>query len=169
MANKLYILCGIPFSGKTTLANKIAEKLGFIKIDLDEVKFELYGREITDGKISPAGWDKIYQEMYGRIHHNLDDGNTVIHDTGNFTRYERGLVKDIADKLEVETIIIFVDTPKEEAYKRLLENRQINTRFNVSDEDFKDTVEEMEPPLEDEKHLILHQNDQIDEWIAKNL
>jgi len=63
--NKLYILCGIPFSGKSVLANKIVERFGYTRIDLDEVKFQIFGQSITDGEIDQSGWDKIYQEMTG--------------------------------------------------------------------------------------------------------
>jgi len=42
-------MCGIPFSGKSTLSKKIAEKLGFVRIDLDEVKTELLGQIMDEG------------------------------------------------------------------------------------------------------------------------
>lgn len=32
---RLYILCGLPFSGKTTLAKKLEKRLGFVLIDID--------------------------------------------------------------------------------------------------------------------------------------
>ena len=56
---KLYILCGIPFSGKTTLANKVVEMLGFKRIDLDEIKFKIFGPKITDSQIDQDGWNKV--------------------------------------------------------------------------------------------------------------
>jgi len=93
MINKLYILCGIPFSGKSTLAKKIVKKLRFVRIDLDEVKFDIFGPSVTDAEIDQSGWDKIYQEMYRRIRESLTAGKTVVHDTGNFTKSERGVVK----------------------------------------------------------------------------
>jgi predicted kinase len=99
---KLYILCGIPFSGKTTLANELVKRLSFTRIDLDEVKFDLFGKDITDEEIDQSGWDKIYQEMYKKIEEALQNGKTVIHDTGNFTKYERSLISDIAKKVGVE-------------------------------------------------------------------
>jgi predicted kinase len=90
--NKLIILCGIPFSGKSTLAKELADKLGAIRIDLDEVKFDLFGKGIHDSEIDQSGWDKIYQEMYKKIETALKERQTVIHDTGNFTKYERNLI-----------------------------------------------------------------------------
>ena len=126
--NKLYIFCGIPFSGKTTIAKKLEEKLGYIRIDLDDVKFSLFGNDILDEKIDKQGWDKVYQKMYKQIEDNLKNDKTVINDTGNFTKHERDLVKEIADKLGLETIEVFIDTPTEIARQRLLENKKIKKR-----------------------------------------
>jgi len=168
-ANRLYILCGIPFSGKTTLAKKIVEKIGFSRIDLDEVKFSLFGKDITDSQIDQSGWDSVYQEMYRQIKQALSNGETVVHDTGNFTKHERDLVKKIADELNIESTTIFVNIPKPEAYKRLLDNRKTNIRFNVTDEDFESTVKEMEPPDQSENHLVFIWTDSVDHWIERNL
>ena len=168
MKNKLYILCGIPFSGKTTLAKRLVEKLKYTRIDLDEVKFELFGREITDVEIDQSGWDEVYLKMYQKIRTALINGETVIHDTGNFTKNERGLVKKIADELNIESVTIFVEIPKAEAQKRLLENRKTKIRFDVADEDFESTNKEMEPPDQNEKHLVFRWTDDVDRWVIEN-
>ena len=169
MENKLYILCGIPFSGKTTLAKKLVEKLGFTRIDLDDIKFELFGKDIMDPQIDQTGWDKVFRQMYREIKQSLAHGKTVVHDTGNFTFHERSLVKHIADELGLESITIFVDIPEKEAHKRLIENRQTKTRFDVVDEDFQSSVNEMEPPGNDERHLIFNWKDNVDKWVENYL
>lgn len=147
----LYIFCGIPFSGKTTLAKRLVKKFGFVRIDLDEVKFDLFGKNIKDEEINRSGWDKVYKEMYKRIEDNLKKGRVVINDTGNFTRYERGLLRKIAEKLNLKTATVYVKTPKTVAWERLLNNRKTGRRFDIRKEDFESTVAEMEPPTKDEK------------------
>jgi predicted kinase len=164
---KLYILCGIPFSGKTTLANELVKRLSFTRIDLDEVKFDLFGKDITDEEIDQSGWDKIYQEMYKKIEEALQNGKTVIHDTGNFTKYERSLISDIAKKVGVEYKTIFVYTPIPIARQRLLKNRETNERFDVTDKAFDETVAEMEPPGEDENAITYDSSEFLEEFIKK--
>lgn len=166
--NKFYILCGIPFSGKSFLAKKITKRKGFTIIDLDEIKFELFGKEIKDNELKQKDWDYVYQEMYKRIRDSLKQGKTVIHDTGNFTKCERSLVKEIADKLGIETVFVFVNTPKEVAYGRLLKNRRLKNRFDVNDEDFESTIKEMEIPM-GENVLVFGYKQSINGWIDKNL
>lgn len=169
MENKLYILCGIPFSGKSTLAQKIVSMLGFVRIDLDEIKFEIFGENITDDQIDQSGWDKVYQEIYRKIKQDLINGETVIYDTGNFTKHERELAKKIADDLGLVSITIYVDIPQEVARQRLLQNRQTKVRFDVSDTDFEGTIKEMEIPSPDETHLVYHGDEDVDVWINRYL
>ena len=165
MDNKLYILCGLPFSGKTTLAKTLVSKLSFTRIDLDEIKFSIFGKDITDDDIDQNGWDKIYLQMYQDIERELKMGKIVVHDTGNFTRNERNLVKNIADKLGIESTTIFVSIPSDVAYQRLLENRQTKVRFNVTDQDFENTVKELEIPDNSEKHFVFNYNEDVNNWI----
>lgn len=138
------------------------------RIDLDEVKFDLFGDDIEDENIDQRGWDKIYQEMYQRIDNALKTGENVVHDTGNFTRTERDIVREIGEKQGIEAMTVFIDVPAEVARKRLQENRQRKTRFDVSDEAFEETIKEMVPPTESEKHITYTQNDLLDSWIAEN-
>lgn len=167
--NKLYILCGIPFSGKSTLAKAISNTLGYEVVDLDEVKFELYGNDTRDSDLQQKEWDKIYKEMYERIENFLREGKTVIHDAGNFTKKERDQVRQIATTLGIETQTIFVDTPKNVAYQRLLQNRKLQTRFDVPDEDFESTAAEIETPQKDESVLIFTVRDDVETWINNHL
>lgn len=167
--NTLYICCGIPFSGKSTLAKQMVSLKGFTHIDLDEIKFELFGQNIKDDAIDKQGWDRIYMDMYQRIKNELEMGNTVIHDTGNFTLKERNRVRNIADKLGIPAITIYVQTKTPVAKKRLLSNRTSKERFDVSDKDFESTVKEMEPPTEAETHLVYTPSDPMDEWIHKHI
>lgn len=165
---KLYILCGLPFSGKTLLAKKLANKLGFLRIDLDDIKFELLGETIKDELVSPAEWDRVYQEMYKRIEEALSLGKTVVHDTGNFTKHERALVRNIGDKLGVEVKTIYVDIPKEVVKQRWLNNKLTKDRFDISKKSFKEAVAEMEPPTVEENVIVYDGKTDIDEWIKQN-
>lgn len=93
----------------------------------------------------------------------------MIQDAGNFTRYERGLVKAIADKLDLESTTIFVDTSLEVARTRWLGNKVSKERFDINQASFDGAVAEMEIPDEQEQHLVYHEGEPIDVWISENL
>lgn len=164
----LYIFCGIPFSGKTTLAKKLVSKLGFVRVDLDEIKFVLFGKGVTDEQIDQSGWDEVYQQMYSQIEKLLRQGKTVICDTGNFTKYERGLFKKIADKLGIKAKTVFIDIPKKIAKQRFLENKLVKNRFDISERSFEEAVAEMEPPTQEENVIVYDGKTDINKWIRFN-
>ncbi|MBA3724488.1 MAG: ATP-binding protein [Candidatus Levybacteria bacterium] len=163
----LYILCGIPFSGKSTLAQKLAKQLGFVRVDLDEVKFEMFGDDIQEEEIDQAGWNKVYHEMYKRIRDNLQEGKVVLHDTGNFTKYERDLVRKEAEKVGVVSKVLFVKVPVETARERWVENKRTKKRFDISKEAFEEAVDEMEEPSVEKNVIGYNNNDSLDDLIRK--
>ena len=164
---KLYILCGIPFSGKSVLAKELAKTKYWERIDLDDVKFELFGNDIKDEELIQDQWDQVYQEMYKKIQTSLEDGQTVIHDTGNFTKHERQLVRDIAEKLDIPSATIWVQTPEEVAFERLRANKESKERFDVSEKSFREAVAEMETPTVEENVIVFDGVSLATDWIAQ--
>jgi len=63
---RLYILCGLPFAGKTTLARAMARRLGFVSIALDDVNSER-GVGLSGEAIPQAEWAKSYAEAHRRL------------------------------------------------------------------------------------------------------
>lgn len=165
----LYILCGLPFSGKTTLAKSLCRIKGWVRVDLDEIKFDLFGDQIKDSDLVQKDWDLVYQLMYKEIQDQLSSGGTVVHDTGNFTKHERALVRDMAKRLGLRSITIWVNTPESVALERLLANRKSGERFDVSDDDFASVVAELEPPDSSEDFLTYDTATSPEDWIARNL
>lgn len=167
--NKLYIICGISFAGKTTLGKAIVQRFDYAEVDVDDTKFHLYGPDIQDEDLSHADWVRMYAETDKIIQDYLKAGKSVVDSSRNFRKEERQSARRITSNLDTEVVTIFVDTPKDIAYQRLLENRQKKVRRDVTDENFAEILQGMEPPLADENPLIFQYGDQIDIWIAKNI
>lgn len=165
----LYVLCGLPFSGKTTFAKELCRIKGWMRVDLDDIKFDLFGDQVKDNDLVQKDWDLVYQRMYKEILDLLSSGVTVVHDTGNFTKHERSLVINIAKRLGLRSMVIWVNTPESVARERLLANRVSGVRFDVSDDDFNSTVNELVPPDNSEDHLVYETTITPEAWIARNL
>lgn len=165
----LYIICGLPFSGKTVFSKALCDLMGWVRVDLDEVKFRLFGNQITDDDLVKKDWDLVYQQMYKEIQDQLSKGITVVHDNGNFIKHERDLVREKAKRLGLRSRVIWVNTPESVARERLLSNRISGDRFDVSDSDFNNTVAEIEPPDLSEDFLIYNTSETPKDWITRNL
>jgi len=103
--------------------------------------------------------------MYNRIENNLKSDKTVIQDAGNFTKYERGLVREIANKLNAQSCVIYVDIPESTARERWLKNKQTKSRIDVSEQALIDAIKEMEPPTVDENPIKYSLNTKFEDFL----
>jgi len=166
--NKLLIICGISFAGKSTLGKAIIERFGYEEVDVDDTKFQLYGQSIQDEDLNPDDWVRIYAETDKLIENHLKSGSTVVDASRNFRKAERDIAGSIADKVGVPMVTIYVDTPEGIVRQRMLENRRKSSRRDITDKDFEEAIMAMEPPIAAENPLIFHYHDEIESWLLEN-
>src|SRR5690349_13392248 len=63
---RLYILCGLPFAGKTTLAGVLSDRLGLARLALDDIISE-WGVGLDGRPIPAEHWAAAYNEAYRRL------------------------------------------------------------------------------------------------------
>lgn len=165
----LYIVCGIPFAGKSTLAVAIRERLDCIEVDVDEVKASLYGADTSDEALSHEDWGRVYDETNHLTDRLLRSGWNVLDASRNFRRAERDSARQMADRVGAAAITIFVDTPEAVSRQRLLSNRVTRLRHDVTDENFETILREWEAPGADEDPLVLRHGQQVDSWIQTHI
>ena len=162
------LICGLSFSGKSTLGKAISERFGYVEVDVDETKMNLFGQNCKDEGLYPDDWARIYAETDQLIENFLKSGRSVVDASRNFSKMERNTAKTIADRAGVPIITIYVDTPEQITRQRLLENRPHPTRRDVTDKDFEDVISAMEPPMADEYPLLFHYLSDIEDWLSEN-
>ena len=162
----LFILCGLPFAGKTTLARELGQRLGFARVEIDAINAE---RGVWDDRhgMSPEEWDETYRESYRRLEALLRAGRSVIYDATNFTREQRDRPRAIAARHGVPATVIYLDVPEAEARRRWRHNRETGRRADVRDEDFALVATAFEPPAGDEAAVRYDPGAPLDEWIAR--
>ncbi len=163
----LYILCGLPFVGKSTLARELAGALEAIYVEMDAINGER-GLGLDGKRISAADWDITYEETYRRIEQSLGTGAPVVYEAGNFTREQRDTVRAIAEKCGVPSQVIYVDVPENVARARLQQNRKTLLRYDVRDDDFALVADNFQPPTAQENVLRYDQTVSVREWIRRN-
>ena len=165
----LFLVCGWPFAGKTTLERALLQRFALARVDVDDTKRELFGQTVEDAQLSHADWSQIYAKTDDQIRRHLGAGRSVVDASRNFRREERTLARQIAAANHANPVTIFVDTPEEIVRRRLLENRISRVRHDVSDQEFEDLVRGMEPPTADENPLILRHGEDLNRWIKQNV
>ena len=105
--NKVYVMVGLPGSGKSTVAKTLDGTL----ISTDSIREELYGDENIqgDGRL-------VFSIAFCRAREALERGENVIFDATNVSRKARkGVLKATPG---AEHVAVFVNTPFEECVKR---------------------------------------------------
>ena len=109
--NTLYMMIGLPGSGKSTIANKLANYLNIPVVSSDKVREELTGSEedfSRDGEV----W---VNAIPARLNTNLLVGDVVFDATNLRVRDRNKLSKHL---MTHEKVAIVVDTPMEECIAR---------------------------------------------------
>ena len=143
---RLIVICGLPGSGKTTLAKALEARLGAIRFCPDEW-MEALGLDIYDekrrGRIEGLQW-KLTQRL-------LAQGLVVIIEWGTWGRAERDVLRDGARALGAAVEMHYVHAAGEVLMERI--RRRGMEDPPISEEDLAHWMKTFEEPTEDEMSL----------------
>jgi predicted kinase len=122
-STRLVLICGLPASGKATLAHQLAPKIPAIRLDKDQWTTQL-GLDVWDDEFR-VGLER--HQLWALTQELLAQGQSVILEWGYWARVERDEQRLGARALGVGVELHYVDAPLEE----LIERAQ---RRNVSGE-----------------------------------
>ena len=163
----LYILCGLPFSGKTTLAQSLASQFGFVHLDLDAIA---RAKNLFPEKgINDEQWGHVFEEVYQQIAAFLTSGKTVVVDAVNYDRAGRDRLRTIANHVGSSVYVIYINLPLREIEQRRQANRADPQRPPVRDEDFTELATQFEIPTIEENIIIYDGSQSIQEWIQYHI
>lgn len=147
------MFCGLPFSGKSTLARDLSDGLGVAHVEIDRINTE---RSIgLDGAaIGADDWNETYAESFRQLESYLRAGESVIHDATNYSRDQRQRLRSIANAVGAETVIVYVAVPGAEVRRRWRANRVSGERHDVRETDFLNVIDGFEEPNDDEGIVI---------------
>jgi len=111
---RLVLLCGLPASGKTTLARQIANAYGAVRLNPDEWEVALDVDPFDDG--FQARLEAKFWELTQRL---LVLGTSVVLEWGFWARSERDEKRRAARELGVAVELRFLDAPYEELVRRV--------------------------------------------------
>src|SRR3954452_5173914 len=112
---RLVLLCGLPASGKTTLAREIADTYGAVRLNPDEWELAL-GIDPFDAEFQvrlEAEFSRLTQRL-------LVLGTSVVLEWGFWARSERDEKREAARTLGVAVELRFLDAPYDELVRRVV-------------------------------------------------
>jgi predicted kinase len=110
---RIILMIGVPGSGKTTLAKKIAEK-GFQYINADGIREELYGNAAEQGDK-----EEVFNLFFERLEKLMTVGTDVIIDNTNLNPKQRKPILDRAQQFGYSDVQLWLlDIPLELCLRR---------------------------------------------------
>ena len=111
MSSKIrcHMFIGIPASGKSTLAQKIAPTINAEILSTDQIREELYGDETVQGS-----WNKVESILHERLRNHIKNNWTVILDATFAMRpWRLTITQNLLFDKEIEWIGWWFKTPLE--------------------------------------------------------
>lgn len=163
----LYLLCGLAFSGKSTLAAAIRQRLGCALVSLDDLNAQ---RGLHGGMgISGEEWARTHGEALRAVEAALRVGHSVIVDDTSCFRFLRDNYREIADRYGVATVVIYLDVPLDLVRARMRANDLEPSRAPITEAVLLDLVEKFEAPGADEAVIVFPAGALPERWVAENL
>lgn len=159
-------MVGIAFSGKSTLAKKIARDKNAVLVSQDQVWFEKL-KELDLDIESNVDWNEILKITNQKVRDELANGNSVVIDNANLRHIYRQQLVDMAREYDAKSIIIFLDTPLEVQKERQLKNLVTNERHNVKQELIDEANAILEPPETSETVFVFRPDTDVQVFLSK--
>jgi predicted kinase len=120
----LIAFCGLPGTGKTTLAWRLAQSLQATYLRIDTIEDAL----LADNGASLVAQGAGYKVAYAIAEDNLKLGRTVIADSVNPIRITREAWQDVAKRSGVASVNVVVICSDRAQHQRRVEARPLETR-----------------------------------------
>ena len=148
----LFLICGLPGAGKTTLAKQLEQEHAAIRLCPDEWIAALLA-DVNDIAERDRLRDPVEALQWGMAQRLLVLGTNVILENGFWSRAERASYRAQAEALGARVALHYLDVPQDELWARLA-RRNANLppgTFAVTKEELALWWSWFEPPTKDEQ------------------
>lgn len=159
-----YATCGLAFSGKSTIARRLAADLDLALISLDAINDE---RGFDGGAvIDDSEWERTSLISMERLAAALAAGRSALVDDTHAMRVLRDRARRVAQAHEARFVLVHVETPLETIQARRRHNDETRARMAITDAVFDDHVARFEPPEPDEPLVRIASDAELEAFLA---
>jgi predicted kinase len=162
----LIMLSGLPGTGKSYLARRLAAREPFVIVESDQVRKVLFPRPTYLGRESQ--W--VHLTIHALLRQLLSRGVRVIYDATNLIEFHRESVYGLADRLGVKLVIVRTVAPPEVVRQRMAQRAEARSPDDLSDATWEVylKMQRQEQPIR-RPHLIIDTSGDLDAAVHKIL
>ncbi|HJV61938.1 MAG TPA: ATP-binding protein [Albitalea sp.] len=164
----LLLMCGVAFSGKTTLARRIAAQCGHHRICLDELNAERGLGHIGPEDIPVHEWERSSHEAAARADALLAHAQPVVIDDTNNHRFLRDRYRAVAQRHGAPCLIVYLPFTLERGLERIAANRIEPARGDFPEHLYRFHVSQFEPPAHDEPTIVFEPGEDPIQWARQH-
>lgn len=165
---RLWLLCGLAFSGKTSLGRPLAERRGAVWISLDDINRERGVGHGGDG-LPAEVWAETLELALERAGQALASHREVVVDDTSPWRWIRDRYGELAARHGAPLILVWVDTPLETVQARRRRTGRRGDRRPIRDAVFEEHRAGFEPPEPDEEVIRVRPGEGVETVIGRGL
>ncbi len=164
------VLCGLSFSGKSTVASELAVRLPAEVVGFDAINAE---RGLSSGQgVALEEWVKTKEIAHARARASLAAGRSVVIDDTSSPAFLRDEWRAVAAGAGVAMVLVFVRLDREEQRARIAANRASGDRADVLDAVLEEHLAGFEPPSDAEAALTFagadsHSSEALDALLVR--
>ena len=117
----VYLLCGLPGSGKTTYAKKIVDEQGALSLSIDDEMIKRYGVAGIDYPTEKRNEYKtsVMEIIKSKIVEDIRNGQSVVLDFGVRKKMDREYFRDLVESNGAEMQLIYLKASRALLLERL--------------------------------------------------
>ncbi|WP_040447613.1 ATP-binding protein [Ktedonobacter racemifer] len=162
----LYLVCGAPFSGKTTLAKQIAERTQSVSVSLDDLMRQ---RGLDLSRPQPAEeWEKAHQQCIQLLDTLMHQEKNVVLDDTLFLKWLRDRYRKVALSHQYQVVTIYLSIPLAELEKRRQQVVATQERNSLANESFYPVIEQFEIPDSHENTIVFDMTTDLSDWMTSH-
>jgi predicted kinase len=163
----LIAMCGLPFSGKSVLAEALSRELRIRLLSYDYGIYPVHSRQAPPGSSVAAEYDFVQDIARREIGTILARGESLIYDDLLLERDDRRKLAAVAKAHWADFVLIYLDTPLPVIEERRAANSGTRRRTSIPEADMRLDVSLLEPPQDAERAIYVRPDDVLPEILAR--
>ena len=167
LQRQVVLLCGPSFSGKSTLASHLVQRLASHYISLDEINAE---RGLHGGfSIPPAEWQRTHHLAVAALERALAAGSSAVVDDTNCYRFLRDAYRSTASRFAALVVTVVIRIPPLQLLPRVTLNHEESVRRGVSGPQLEHQIATFEWPAPDEAPCLYYSPEEpAHAWVTRH-